>query len=206
MGIDPRRRRPGLAAGREKVKALSLRARGLRLARAPILFERHAGFILQQRVTFGEAARVWQVVHRERGLPAPGAPELRVPLTPEAWRRVASADLARLGVDLKRWVALQEAARVAARVEARAADHAELRRLMMAIPGTGVWTTECVLGFAAADADALPLGDVHLPHMVAEHFEGDPRGDDRRMLELLEPFRPHRFRVVRWLMAPRYGV
>lgn len=194
-----------LASDDAKVKPLSLRGRGLRLARAPVLFERHAGYVLQQRVTFGEAARVWNIVHRERGEPAPGAPELRVPLTPEAWRRVAAADLSRLGVDNKRWLALMEAARIAARVEAARAEPDRLRRLLMAIPGTGVWTTECVMGFALGDPDALPLGDVHLPHVVSEHWDGDPRGDDRRMVELLEPYRPHRFRIVRWLLAPRYG-
>lgn len=198
-----------------KVKALYQRGRGLRLARAPSLFERHAGYILQQRVTFGEAAEVWNRMHRARGALAPEVmagdvvvpdhPRLVVPLTASEWRRVASADLQRLGVDNKRWVALQEAARVAARVEALADDRPALRRLMMAIPGTGVWTTECVLGFAAGDPDALVLGDVHLPHVVSQHFDGDPRGDDAHMQRLLEPYRPHRFRIIRWLMAPRYG-
>jgi hypothetical protein len=45
---------------------------------------------------------------------------------------------------------------------------------------------------------------------VAWALAGEPRADDRRMLELLEPFRGHRGRVCHLLMtagigAPRYG-
>lgn len=54
------------------------------------------------------------------------------------------------------------------------------------------------------------MGDYHLPNLAAWHLAGEPRGTDERMLELLEPFRPHRGRVLRLLQrgaggAPRYG-
>ena len=45
------------------------------------------------------------------------------------------------------------------------------------------------------------LGDLHLPHAVCRALAREDRGDDDRMLELLEPFRPHRGRVVRLLKA-----
>jgi len=185
--------------------ALWLGHRGLRLARAPDLCERHAGFVLQQRVTFGEAARAWRALHERHGLPAPGATELRVPLDGARWRQVTAAEVGRLGVDLKRWTALQEAARAAAHVRRAEASHAALRAVLDVIPGTGPWTRECVLGFGAGDADAVPLGDVHLAPMVTERFEGRPQASDARMLELLEPYRPDRFRIIRWLVQPRYG-
>ena len=46
--------------------------------------------------------------------------------------------------------------------------------------------------------------------MVAWALAGEPRGTDERMLELLEPYRGQRGRVVRLLelagiAAPRYG-
>ncbi|MCC6624086.1 MAG: hypothetical protein IT385_22715 [Deltaproteobacteria bacterium] len=185
--------------------ALWLAHRGLRLARAPTLLERHAGFVLQQRVTFGEAARAWRVVHEREGASAPGAAELRVPLDAERWRRVSAADAGRLGLDLKRWTALQEAARASHHVARAEDDHAALRVVLDAIPGTGPWTRECVLGFARGDADALPLGDVHFAPTVTRFFDGRPQASDARMVELLEPLRPHRFRVLRWLVQPRYG-
>jgi hypothetical protein len=58
------------------------------------------------------------------------------------------------------------------------------------------------------------VGDFHLPNVVAFALAGEVRGDDRRMLELLEPWRGHRARVVRLLessgirppaFGPRYA-
>jgi len=63
---------------------------------------------------------------------------------------------------------------------------------------------------ALGDADAVPLDDYHLPHMVAWALAGEPRGTDVRMLELLEPYAGHRDRMLRLLLAagieaPRFG-
>jgi len=63
---------------------------------------------------------------------------------------------------------------------------------------------------ALGDADAVPVGDYHLPHMVAWNLAGEPRGTDERMLELLAPFAGHRGRALRLLTlggagAPRFG-
>jgi 3-methyladenine DNA glycosylase/8-oxoguanine DNA glycosylase len=63
---------------------------------------------------------------------------------------------------------------------------------------------------ALGDADAVSVGDYHLAHRVAFAFLGERRGTDEQMLELLEPFRPHRQRVVRLIergaaVPPRRG-
>ena len=63
---------------------------------------------------------------------------------------------------------------------------------------------------ALGDTDAVSVGDFHLPNLVAFALAGEPRGTDARMLELLEPYRDQRARVVRLLelsgiRAPRYG-
>ena len=63
---------------------------------------------------------------------------------------------------------------------------------------------------AWGDPDAISVGDYHIPNLVAFALAGEPRGDDARMLELLEPYRGQRGRVQRLLelsgiSAPRYG-
>ena len=63
---------------------------------------------------------------------------------------------------------------------------------------------------AWGDPDALSVGDYHIPNLVAFALAGEPRADDARMLELLEPYRGQRGRVQRLLelsgiSAPRYG-
>jgi 3-methyladenine DNA glycosylase/8-oxoguanine DNA glycosylase len=63
---------------------------------------------------------------------------------------------------------------------------------------------------ALGDADAVSVGDYHLPNAVAWALAREPRADDERMLELLAPFAPHRGRVVRLIEvgaggAPRRG-
>ena len=60
------------------------------------------------------------------------------------------------------------------------------------------------------DADAVPVGDYNLPHSVGYALEGTPRSTDERMLELLDPYRGHRARVIRLIgvagiSAPRFG-
>jgi 3-methyladenine DNA glycosylase/8-oxoguanine DNA glycosylase len=78
------------------------------------------------------------------------------------------------------------------------------------LPGIGPWTAAEIAVIAWGDADAVSVGDYHLKNVVSFAFTGAPRGTDDEMLALLEPFRPHRARVVRLLhaagiKAPRFG-
>jgi 3-methyladenine DNA glycosylase/8-oxoguanine DNA glycosylase len=57
------------------------------------------------------------------------------------------------------------------------------------------------MGFVLGDPDAVPVGDLHLPQQVGWSLAGEPEADDALMLELLEPFRGHRFRLLRLLLA-----
>jgi len=68
-------------------------------------------------------------------------------------------------------------------------DAARAREILAAVPGCGPWTVEMTMGLALGDPDAVPIGDLHLPSIVAWALAGELRGDDRRMVELLEPFR-----------------
>ena len=87
---------------------------------------------------------------------------------------------------------------------------ADAERRLRAIPGIGAWTAAEVRRVALGDPDAVSVGDYHLPNLVSWALAGEPRGDDERMLELLEPYRGQRGRVQRLLelsgmRAPRYG-
>jgi 3-methyladenine DNA glycosylase/8-oxoguanine DNA glycosylase len=82
---------------------------------------------------------------------------------------------------------------------------ADAYRRLTALPGIGPWTAAEVAFRALGDADAVSVGDYHLPGLVSFAFTGERRGSDERMLELLEPFRPHRARVIRLLEAGGVG-
>jgi 3-methyladenine DNA glycosylase/8-oxoguanine DNA glycosylase len=112
----------------------------------------------------------------------------------------------------------QRRAELVRRVAARAAWFESIvdlppeaaRERLMAVPGIGPWTAAEVGVRALGDEDAVSVGDFHLKNLVAWALAGEPRGTDERMLELLEPYRGRRARVVRLLelsgiRAPRYG-
>jgi 3-methyladenine DNA glycosylase/8-oxoguanine DNA glycosylase len=82
-------------------------------------------------------------------------------------------------------------------------------RRLFAVPGIGAWTVAEIAQRALGDADAVSVGDYHLSQFVGWALAGRPVDDDG-MLELLEPWRPHRYRVVRLLECsgfakPRFG-
>jgi 3-methyladenine DNA glycosylase/8-oxoguanine DNA glycosylase len=74
-------------------------------------------------------------------------------------------------------------------------------RRLRAIVGVGPWTAARTALIALGDPDAVPVGDLHIPHMVTWALAGERRGSDERMLELLEPFRGHRGRAIRLMLA-----
>lgn len=184
----------------------------LRLTTALNPLEVHAALILQQRVTFTEAARAWRLfterlAKRTGKAPCPpDAPPLDMPPRPEDWRKLSQPEARALGIDAQRWRYL----RIAADHEAHLAPlmtlsgKASLEHLDRVSPhlsGLGPWTTAFLRGLALADPDALPTGDVHLPHDVAKLLTGIPHGSDEQMLHLLAPYSGHRFRIVRALVA-----
>jgi 3-methyladenine DNA glycosylase/8-oxoguanine DNA glycosylase len=111
-------------------------------------------------------------------------------------------ELERMGIDAKRAAALLRFAKELRFVRFRAGmDFTALRQLLLRVPGIGPWTAESVLGYGAGDVDAAIPGDLHLPRVVCYALAGEFRGTDERMMELLEPFRGHRFRIIRLLYA-----
>jgi 3-methyladenine DNA glycosylase/8-oxoguanine DNA glycosylase len=186
---------------------------GVRIPRSGAILESLVPAILEQKVTGQEASRAWAGLIRTHGEATPGPPDWRLRLSP------APATLAALpyydyhpfGIERRRAELIR---RVAARpawfdaiVDGPLAD-AQAR--LMAIPGIGQWTAAEVAVRALGDDDAVSVGDFHLKNLVSFALAGEARGTDERMLELLEPFRGARARVVRLLelsgiRAPRYG-
>lgn len=195
------------------VADLHRRLPDLRIGRSDAVLEALVPTILEQKVQGITARRSYGALVRALGTPAPGPapPGLLLPPTPAAWATAPSWTYHRAGVERKRADTIRRAATVAARLEACTTLPAdEVRRRLMALPGVGPWTAAEVALVALGDADAVSVGDFHLPHQVAYALAGEPRADDARMLELLEPYRGHRGRVIRLLgcsgiQAPRRG-
>jgi len=150
-------------------------------------------------VTGVEAFRAYRRICRKFGEPAPGPARLLLPPDPAAIAASPYWVFHPLGVEQRRTQALLRAAREAGRIE-RCADAAEATRRLTALPGIGPWTAAEVVRVAYGDADAVSVGDYHVPNTVAWALAGEARGTDARMLELLEPFRGQRARVIRLLV------
>ncbi|RAJ30173.1 hypothetical protein K353_06510 [Kitasatospora sp. SolWspMP-SS2h] len=187
---------------------------GLRLTRTGLVMESLVPAILEQRVTTVEAYRAWRTLLHDHGTPAPGpAADLGMRTVPSArdWTLVPSWAWHRAGVDPKRSATVLRAARLAARLEQAAAmPPADAFARLTAVPGVGPWTAAETLQRSNGDADAVSVGDFHLPHTVGWALAGRPRSDDAQMLALLEPYRPHRHRLCRILpltgaRPPKYG-
>jgi 3-methyladenine DNA glycosylase/8-oxoguanine DNA glycosylase len=202
------------------VVAAVKRSPGLRIGRTRAVLEALLPAILEQKVTGDEAQRTLRALVRTYGEDAPGPPGLRLLPTPDVLARLPYHAFHPLGLERRRADLVRAVCRDAVRLErlgeaaagpdatpdARAKAYAELR----AVPGIGPWTAAEVGMRAFGDPDAVSVGDFHIPNMVAWALAGEPRGTDERMLELLEPYRGQRGRVIRLLElggfeAPRYG-
>jgi 3-methyladenine DNA glycosylase/8-oxoguanine DNA glycosylase len=185
---------------------------GLRVPRSGRVFESLAPTVIEQKVTGQEARAAWRWLLGRYAEPAPGpAPQgMRVPPPADVWRRIPSWDWHRAGVDPRRAQTVMRAAQVASRLEETVdMDPARAERRLRAVSGIGVWTAAEVAQRALGDGDAVSFGDYHLPAFVGWAMLGRPVDDDG-MAELLEPFRPHRYRVIRLLECsgftmPRFG-
>jgi 3-methyladenine DNA glycosylase/8-oxoguanine DNA glycosylase len=187
---------------------------GVRLPASGRVFHHIVAAILGQKVTGKEAARGYRRMLRHFAAPVPGptggTPDrLMLPPDPADVAATPYWTFHPWGVEQKRADTVRRAAAFAARLET-AADPATATRLMTSLPGVGVWTAAEVVRVAYGDGDAVSVGDYHHKNTVAWALAGEPRGTDERMLELLEPFRGHRGRVVTLLElaglgAPRFG-
>jgi 3-methyladenine DNA glycosylase/8-oxoguanine DNA glycosylase len=179
---------------------------GLRVPATGRVLEALVPAVLEQKVVGIDAFASWRRLVARYGEAAPGPAPPRMRVVPEAaaWLEIPSWAWHQAGVEQRRATTVRACASYAARLEAAAAreprDDAEVYRMLQAIPGVGVWTAAQVGHRALGDADAAPIGDYHLPALLGRTL-GDgrpmPEGD---IVEFLEPWRPHRYRLVRLLM------
>lgn len=179
------------------------RVPGLRLTRSHAVMEALVPTILEQKVIGKEARRSYAALVTATSEAAPGPASLFLPPDPATLAGTPSWAFHPWGVERKRADTVRRACTVARRLEE---DVGRLTKL----PGIGPWTAAEVARLALGDPDAVSVGDYHLPHLVTWALAGEPRGNDERMLELLEPYRGQRGRVQRLLEvsgigAPRYG-
>jgi 3-methyladenine DNA glycosylase/8-oxoguanine DNA glycosylase len=199
-----------VAAAHPVVARLARTHRGVRLPATGLIFHRLLRAIFEQKVTGKEAYRAYAATVRHFAEPAPGpAPRLLLPPEPTAVAATPYWVFHPFGVEQRRTQTLLRAAVVARRLDA-CADSAEATRRMRAIPGIGPWTAAEVVRTVHGDPDAVSVGDYHIPHIVTWALAGEARGDDARMLQLLEPFAGHRGRVcvlleLAGIVAPRFG-
>lgn len=175
----------------------------LRLGRTGRLLEALIPAVIEQRVPGADAFSSWRVLVSKYGTPAPGpAPGgMRVLPSADVWRTIPSWEFHRANVDPRRAQTVVTCARRAAALERLSArPAAQIREALTSLPGVGEWTAAETLQRAFGDADAVSVGDYHIPKMIGWTLVGHPI-DDEAMLELLEPMRPHRHRVVCVLYA-----
>lgn len=183
---------------------------GLRLTRCRQVVEMLVAAILEQKVATVDAHRAWVWLMRRHGEPAPGpAPEgMRVPPPVQTWRRIPSWDWHRAGVDPKRSAAVMAATAVGPGLERTLAlgrGGAEVAARLRSVPGVGIWTSAETTQRSHGDPDAPSFGDLHLPGIVGTALIGE-KVDDAGMLELLEPWRGDRQRVMRLIVASGVAV
>lgn len=182
---------------------------GLRLPRTRRVLHALVPAILEQKVTGTEAFRSYAALLRRYGERAPGPIDLRLPPAPPMLAGLPYHSFHPLGVERRRADVIRHAASRADAIES-APSAGEAGRRLASLPGIGPWTVAEVQRIAFGDPDAVSVGDFHVPDTIAWALAGEPRADDSRMLELLEPYRGQRGRVQRLLeaggiFAPRRG-
>jgi 3-methyladenine DNA glycosylase/8-oxoguanine DNA glycosylase len=166
-----------------------------RMFETPTVFEAYASAVIEQLVTGFESRASIARLQRGAGEPLPGT-RLHAAPTAAAVRRVPMWRMHELGIGSRRAAALREGAIRGASLERlRAVPPDVAIEKLQSIRGVGPWTANAVARDAFGYADAVPIGDFHSPYVVTSALIGE-EGDDAAMLEVLEPFRPHRTRVV----------
>jgi 3-methyladenine DNA glycosylase/8-oxoguanine DNA glycosylase len=185
------------------VAAAHRRVPHLRLGRTGQVLEALIPAVLEQRVPGADAFRAWRLLVTKFGTQAPGPAPARMRVLPsaEVWRRIPSWEFHRANVDPGRARTVVSCAQRAPSLERLTAwPAAKAREALTSLPGVGVWTAAETSQRAFGDSDALSVGDYHVPKMIGWTLLGRPIVD-ADMVELLEPMRPHRHRVVRLLEA-----
>jgi 3-methyladenine DNA glycosylase/8-oxoguanine DNA glycosylase len=204
---DPSR----LVAVHPLIRELQRRFAALRLPRSGQLMPPLIPAVVEQKVTAGEAQAAYAALVRRLGETAPGPAGLRLPPTGDRLATLPYFEFHPMGIERRRAEVLRHLGRLESTIEEMMVLSApEARARLQTIPGIGPWTAAEATSAAFGDPDAVSVGDAHIPDLVSWTLAGEPRGNDARLMELLEPYRGQRGRVIRLLQVsrikiPRYG-
>lgn len=196
-----------------RLRDLANRYAGLRLPQVPAVVPRVVQIVLQQLVSFRDAAHGWRELVTRHGETAGenpvGQPRLIAPPSAKTLAKLPSHEYVACGILPQHARRIVGVAREATKLEADWAgglrpDSAErVSRRLAAQPGIGPWTLGYLRGAGLGDSDAVVLGDYSFPRSVAYFFANPSEADaaaekatDEEMLRLLEPYRPYRFYVL----------
>ena len=201
----------GFAPVHDVVREQARRHPHLRLGRTLSMAEALLPTIVAQKVPSADALRSWRAIRWSFAERAPGPADLTLPPDPDRLAELAYHDLHRFGIERKRaepFLAACRQARHLQRLVNRTPE--QLSAGLRQVRGLGTWTATMVTGFVLADPDVVVVGDYGIPSVVAWTLAGERKADDARMLELLEPERPHRLRALALIMTagrtpPRHG-
>ncbi|WP_419944473.1 DNA-3-methyladenine glycosylase family protein [Candidatus Poriferisodalis sp.] len=183
-----------------------------RLTATGTVWEHVVPTVCGQKVPGLNARNSWQGILRRWGRKPPGpAPEvLRLPPTADLMASLAYHEFHRFDIERHRAEAIIAFARRAVTLEsvARHSPQAARERLQT-VRGIGPWTASIIVLLCHGDPDSVIVDDYQIPSYVTWHLAGERRGDDDRMLELLEPYRGQRARVQALAKSagapPRHG-
>ncbi|WP_199733633.1 DNA-3-methyladenine glycosylase [Micromonospora sp. BL4] len=201
-------------SGHARLAEVRRRCSGLHLTRTGLVFSALVAAIFEQKTTGRQAHHSWRhlVVRYGSAAPGPAPHSLRVPPSAQEWSLIPAWAWHRAGVQPSQSRTVIAASRVAASVDRLAGLDAGDERVgagLRSIPGVGVWTAAETTQRSHGDPDSVSVGDYNLAKEVGWALTGSPVDDDG-MLELLEPWRGHRQRIVRLIGAsgfrkPRFG-
>lgn len=180
---------------------------GLRFGRTRRVLPALIPSVLGQKVTGMEAKRAWRILVTRYGDPAPGPAPIGMRVIPTAatWKRIPSWEWHTASVGPQRSDTLMRVFAVGDAIErCDALEATTVARRLRSIHGIGRWTVAETLQRSHGDADEVSYGDLHICKTVGTALIGR-RVDDDGMMELLEPWRGHRQRVVRLITIAGIG-
>lgn len=183
---------------------------GLRIGASHTLWHDAAWLVPGQRVATVDAARQWAEFVRSLGSDAPGTARVMLPPSADEVAKLPYHALHHCGIERRRAMTMITGARRLPRLSDMTDRPDDLRAAVERIPGFGPWMSTNIATMTCGAADEVVLRDYGQPSYVSWALAGERRGTDERMLELLEPFRGNRYRVIRLLHAggvhaPRRG-
>ena len=183
-----------------------------RLTATGTIWEHVVPTVCGQKVPGLNAKNSWQGILRRWGRQPPGPvpSALRLPPTAELLASLAYHEFHRFNIERRRAEAIIAFARRADTLERLAqCPPQQARERLQNVRGIGPWTASIMVLLCHGDPDSVIVGDYQIPSYVTWHLAGERRGDDDRMLGLLEPYQGQRARVQALAKSagppPRHG-